>query len=318
MSKRTPATRFTVIIVNYNGGTMLQDCVRSALAESVPTTQVIVVDNGSQDGSIADLQAVVPAVQIQHNHCNAGFAKAVNQGLRRAHSEFALLLNNDAQLLPGALSAFAEVFDQHAEAAIVGGRLLYEDGRIQNAVAPFPTLRAEVLPKFLLKWLNPQRYSGKLDHPQALPVDSVIGACVAVRQSALAQIGLLDEDFFFFMEETEWCLRARRLGFAVYHAPQAQAKHAQGKTANRFRSGARIEFQRSKLIYFRKTEGLWAYYFLLFWQCAKSLINALANSVIALLLPTKRQRVKAVGYWKILAWYLLLRPAAWGLPGKGG
>ncbi|MEW6612920.1 MAG: glycosyltransferase family 2 protein, partial [Pseudomonadota bacterium] len=242
--------RFTVIIVNYNGGAMLLDCVRSALAEGVPAAQVIVVDNGSGDDSIPLLTSQVPQAVVIRNPCNAGFARAVNQGLRRVGTDFALLLNNDAQLQPGALAAFARVFAQRPRLAMAGGQLLYADGRRQNSVAAIPTLTTEIVPKALLKLIQPRRYSGKLESDRPVAVESVIGACLAVRIAVLAEVGLLDEDFFFYMEETEWCLRARRRGYEICHVPDAKAIHAQGKTANAFRTQARIEFQRSKLMFF--------------------------------------------------------------------
>lgn len=310
--------RFTVIIVNYNGGAMLLDCVRSALAEGVPAAQVIVVDNGSGDGSIPLLTSQIPQAVVIRNPCNAGFARAVNQGLRRVGTDFALLLNNDAQLQPGALAAFARVFAQRPRLALAGGQLLYADGRRQNSVAAIPTLTTEIVPRALLKLIQPRRYSGKLESDRPVPVESVIGACLAVRIAVLAEVGLLDEDFFFYMEETEWCLRARRRGYEICHVPDAKAIHAQGKTANAFRTQARIEFQRSKLMFFAKTGGRLIYFFVLSLLLLRSFVNASANSLLCLLTlcVNRRLRAKAAGYWTICAWHILQRPDDWGLPNK--
>ncbi|MEW5791123.1 MAG: glycosyltransferase family 2 protein [Pseudomonadota bacterium] len=310
--------RFTVIIVNYNGGAMLLDCVRSALAEGVPAQQVIVVDNGSGDDSIPLLTSQVPQAVVIRNPCNAGFARAVNQGLRRVGTDFALLLNNDAQLQPGALAAFARVFAQRPRLALAGGQLLYADGRRQNSVAAIPTLTTEIVPKALLKLIQPRRYSGKLESDRPVAVESVIGACLAVRIAVLAEVGFLDEDFFFYMEETEWCLRARRRGYEVFYVPAARAVHTQGKTANTFRAQARIEFQRSKLKFFAKVGKPSTYHVVLMLLAAKALINVLANSALCLatLCLDKRQRLKTRGYWTVLMWYVARRPPSWGLPGK--
>jgi GT2 family glycosyltransferase len=318
MSADPAGERFSAVVVNYNGGSMLADCARSLLREGVPAAQIIIVDNGSGDDSVAVLEREVPGTRILRNSCNAGFARAANQGLAEARGDFVLLLNNDARLEPGALRAFAEAFDRIPGLAIAGAQLRYADGRLQNAIAPLPTLPAEILPRVLLQWIFPRRFRGKVAADAPLPVESVIGACLAVRRSVLAQLGLLDEDYFFFLEETEWCQRARRLGFQVYHVPGARVVHGQGQTASRFHAEARIEFQRSKLIFFKKSRSRAAHLSLSALLPVKSFVNAAANTVLCALTicAFRRLRVKTRGYWYLTAWHVLGRPAGWGLPGK--
>jgi GT2 family glycosyltransferase len=318
MSADPAGARFSAVVVNYNGEAMLGGCVRSVLQEGVPAAQIIIVDNGSRDDSIARLEREVPGTRILRNPCNAGFARAVNQGLAEARGDFALLLNNDAQLEPGALRAFAEAFDRIPGLAIAGAQLRYADGRLQNAIAPLPTLLAEIVPRVLLQWMSPRRFRGKTAADVPIPVEGVIGACLVARRSVLARLGLMDEDYFFFLEETEWCQRALRLGFQVYHVPAAKVLHGQGQTAGRFHAEARIEFQRSKLIFFRKNRSRAAYLFLSALLPVRSLVNAVANTVLCLvtICAIRRLRVKTRGYWRVTAWHLLGRPAGWGLPGK--
>jgi N-acetylglucosaminyl-diphospho-decaprenol L-rhamnosyltransferase len=311
------AARFTVVVVNYNGEKMLLDCAQSVIEAGISETQLIVVDNGSRDQSLQQLQNHLPTCRIIRNGCNAGFARAVNKGLREVTTEFAILLNNDARLGPAAPQALAIMFDSHAQAAILGGRLRYEDGRLQNAVAAFPTLTAEILPKALLRWRWPQRYAGRPTGDIPLQVESVIGALLAVRMDAAKQIGLLDEDFFFFLEETEWCLRATQRGWQVWHVPAAVAIHAQGGTAKRYNALARVEYQRSKLLYFRKTTPA-RYPLILIILFSKAGLNALFNGVACVLslgLP-RRLREKTAVYLSVLGWYLRGRPADVGLPDK--
>ncbi len=312
------ASRFSVIIVNYNGGNMLAACLRSVLKEGVPAGKIVVVDNGSHDDSLILAEQEAPGIRLIGNTCNAGFARAVNQGLDLASGDFVLLLNNDAQLEANSLCAFAEVFDQIPALLIAGGQLYYPDGRPQNAIAAIPSLAGELLPKFLLKWLKPRQLCGKSQAIGPTAVESVIGACLAVRCAGLVHLGKLDEDYFFFLEETEWCQRARRLGYQVYHVPAAHAAHAQGQTANRFRSAARIEFQRSKLTFFRKTQGQLAYLIVSVILPIKALVNAVSNSLgcIVTLCLRRRQRAQALGYWRVVLWHSLGRPKDWGLPDK--
>lgn len=311
------ASRFSVVIVNYNGGTMLLDCVRSVLAAGLSARQIIVVDNGSRDDSMASLERELPACLTVRMGCNSGFARAVNRGLAEVRTAFALLLNNDARLEADTCAALAAVFDAKPRAAFLGGRLLYEDGRLQNSVAAFPRLYAELVPRALLRALWPTRYLGRPKGDAPVRVESVIGALFAVRMTAVADFGPLDEDFFFFLEETEWCHRADRHGWEVWHVPQARAVHAQGATAKKHNALARIEYHRSRLIYFRKTApALFPLCLLL--AVLKSGVNALVNALLTLLTLGRaaRLRSKAEVHGRILAWYLSGRPAEVGLPDK--
>lgn len=312
--------RFSAVIVNYNGGDLLHASVQSALAEGIPPSQVFIVDNGSKDDSLSQIESSFTGIQIIRNSCNAGFARAVNQGVAHPAGEFILLLNNDAQLQPGALRAFAETFNRMPSLAIAGGQLLYPDGRLQNAFAPFPTLLSEIVPATWLQLLAPHRFQRKFASTAPFAVDSVLGACIVVRRAILPTLGLLDEEFFFFWEEIEWCWRARRLGYAVYHLPAAQATHLQGSTANRFRGPARIEYQRSKLTFFRKTQGRAASFCISILLVLGTLLNAIGNLALCLvtLFAVKQIRSKTHIYCYVLAWHLLGRPASWGLPDKCG
>lgn len=315
--------RFSVVTVNYNGGAMLQECVQSVVREGVKASQIIVVDNGSRDGSIDDLNCSFDGPAVIRNSCNAGFARAVNQGIELARaeappSEFILLLNNDAQLEPGALRAFADGFDSRPNLAIAGGQLRYPDGRLQSAFAPLPSLAEEILPLVLLKLIFPQRFRRKaaLDNPIA--VECVFGACLCVRSAILPRLGLLDEDYFFFFEEIEWCQRAGRMGAEIYYLPAARAIHGQAQTANRFRGPSRVEYQRSKLTFFRKTRTRAAYFVVSAALVLRTLINALAGTVMcaATLFLNKSLRLKAGTYWYLFFWHVQRRTASWGLPGK--
>jgi hypothetical protein len=322
-STNNDGARFAIIIVNYNGGPMLQDCVLSAVREGVPPSQIVVVDNGSKDDSVENLERSIDGLAVIRNNCNAGFAKAVNQGIKCASAgpssrEFVLLLNNDAQLEPGALQAFAHGFDSLPNLAIAGGQLRYPDGRLQSAFAPLPSVIEEVLPLSLLKVISPQRFRRKTLQDEPMAVECVLGACLCVRSSVLPRLGLLDEDYFFFFEEIEWCKRARRMDAEVYYLPGARAIHFGGQTANRVRGPSRVEYQRSKLTFFRKTRSAAAYFAVSVFLVLRTFINALSGAVMCAgtLFLNKRLRLKAGAYWYLLCWHMLLRPAAWGLPGK--
>jgi N-acetylglucosaminyl-diphospho-decaprenol L-rhamnosyltransferase len=310
--------RFSAVIVNYNGGNNLSDCVRSVIQEGVAAAEIIIVDNGSRDDSLLALENNIPGTKVIRNPCNAGFARAVNQGLTVASGELVLLLNNDATLDPGSLQAFADAFDHIPLLAIAGGQLRYADGRLQNSIAPLPTLTSELIPRSWLKLIFPRRFQGNQVADAPIKVECVIGACLAVRRAFLPALGSMDEDYFFYFEEIDWCRRALRSGFQVYHVPAARAFHYQGKTANRFRNGSRIEYQRSHLIFYRKSNNSVLFAALSVLLTLQALFNAVLNTVssIATIFLSKRFREKAYGYWHSLAWHMLGRPESWGLPEK--
>ncbi len=314
----TAAGRFSVVIVNRNGAGRLGWAAGSALNAGVAAGAIVVVDNGSTDSSLSELPS---GVRVVRGRCNAGFARAVNRGLRTVNaSEFVLLLNNDAALAEGALEAFAAAFDSSPGLVLAGGQLRYPDGRLQSAFAPLPTLLEEVVPRALLRLLHPERYRRSTSLSGTRQVETVFGACLAVRSSALPQIGLLDEDFFFYFEEVEWCRRARLRGGRVAYVAGAGATHLLGHTAHRNRAGARIELERSKLIYFQKCAGRGSYLLLSGLLLVRSGINAafgLLHHVVRLGRDRGRWE-KTQAYLRLFRWHLQGRPegGAWGLPDR--
>ena len=300
---------FTAIVINYNGADFLINAVASLADTGLAFEKIIVVDNGSTDNSISSLEIEYPDVVIINIGCNAGFAVAVNKGLKLVTTEFALLFNNDALIDKKALVEFENVFGLKPQAAILGAKLLHTNNTLQHSIAPFPSIAQELVKSTKYK---------SIDLNVVTRVDSVIGACLAIRMSALEKIGSLDEDFFFFLEETELCWRANHMGYEVYYVPNAVATHIQGGTASKFKSLARIEFHRSKLIYYKKTGGWVLWFVASMVLLIKSLVNFLSNLIVFLLSLGMSQsyKSKTVDYFKILLWHFLFRPKDWGLPNK--
>lgn len=307
---------FSAIVVNYNGAAILSDCVDALLTAGLPPQQIIVIDNGSHDDSMTTLIAQHPRVVTHTNGCNAGFARAVNQGLARVHTPFAVLVNNDARLANNALAVLARGFDEHPRAAFLGAQLFGPQGHPQDSAGMRASLATECLPKPILRRVMASRIPSRtVQNP--VQVESISGAVFAIRMAALDDFGAMDEDFFFYYEETEWCHRAAQHGWQVWLLPQARAIHLQGATAGQFNALARIELHRSRLIYFRKTHPNWQWLVLavvLFRTTLNAVFGAL--SVLLTLGLQPRQRRKTMSYWHILAWYLKACPPDVGLPGK--
>jgi GT2 family glycosyltransferase/tRNA A-37 threonylcarbamoyl transferase component Bud32 len=296
----------SVVVVNYNGGEFTPACLQSIPAG----TETIVVDNGSTDGSADALAEKFPSVTLIRNAANLGFARAVNQGIARARGRYVCLLNNDARLSPDTLSTLAAYMDQHPDVGMTAPQLLHEDGRKQHSFDNFPSLATAFLNKSLLRLLAPGKYpSKKQEVAEPREVESVIGACMMVRRALIDRIGGLDEAYFLFLEETDWCLRARRAGSKVVFVPSSKVVHLQGKTRDKARVRGRIEYTRSYFTYFRKNRPASSPVLRLFFPF-KSLLEFLFQTPAVFLPKVRRRWVETAS---VLGWQLCGCPRGWGL-----
>ncbi len=307
----------SIIIVNWNTKEFLLPCLRSIIErEQRIDREVIVVDNGSQDGSKGGVKKVFPSAHLIENEKNFGFAKAVNQGLQKASGRYVLLLNPDTQVKNGAVERLVLFMDAHADVGAAGGQLLNPDGSKQNSIANFPSLGTELLNKSLLRWLFPKKFPGKeRNYSEPVEVDSVIGACMMVRREAMDQVGLLDEDYFLFLEETDWCYRIKKAGWKVYHVPDAEVLHFQGKSAETDKKRARVEYFRSRYHFFKKNRGGGQWFILLaglLIRLGGELLAMTAASLVTFF-AIKGWRKKLAIYFYLFCWHLKLCPEGMGL-----
>jgi hypothetical protein len=273
--------------------------------------EIFVVDNGSTDGSAEAIRKAFPRVHLICNERNLGFACAVNQALGQAVGSYCVLLNSDARLTGGAIKALAAFMEENPDVAIAGGQLVNEDGSKQNSIASFPSLATELLNKRLLRILFPARYPGKeRDYPAPLDVDSLVGACIIVRSQAIEEVGNLDEGYFFFMEETDWCLRMKKQGWRIGFVPEARILHLQGTSASLVKTEARIEYYRSRYRFFAKWYGRGKTAFLKIGLILRLVTEVAANS---LLFWNKRYRRRWKTFRRLLSWHLRSCPSSEGL-----
>jgi GT2 family glycosyltransferase len=247
----------SVIIVTRNTCALTRAAVQSVLdSRDSLAKEIIVVDNGSNDGTATALSREFPQVRFILSENNLGFARACNRAAKIARGEFLLLLNSDARPAPDALEKATAWMRANPDCAVAGAQLLNADGSRQNSIANFPTLATELLNKSLLRLLWPEKFPGK-EHIFRAPVDvqTIVGAFVFARKKIWDELGGLDERFFFFFEETDFCLQARRKKFRVVHLPEIRVRHDQGQTAKQISTGARIEYWRSRYAYFEKNSG---------------------------------------------------------------
>jgi len=243
----------SIIIVNWNTRDHLDNCL-----ESVCRTlnnidyEVIVVDNASRDDSVTMLKSRYPQVIVIQNEDNRGFGAANNQAIHVMAGRYALLLNTDTILTKNAVEELYEFMESHPEAAMACGQLLNADGSKQNSIASFPTLLTLAANMSMLEYLFPRKYPSKrYEHGNPIEIDSGIGACLLIRKKAIDDVGMFDERYFFFFEETDWAYRMRRAGWKIYHIPSARIYHLQGQSIGR-NTRSRVEFYRSRYQFLKK------------------------------------------------------------------
>ena len=218
----------SAVVVTYNAMPWLERCLAS-----VARYETVVVDHGSTDGTLQLVRERFPAAKLVEQP-NRGLAAGWNTGMRHAGGRYFLILNADAWVLAGGVERLVAFADEHPDAAVVGPRLLNPDGSLQRSVRAFPTAWRLATEYLFLRKLAPRSrllnefYAAGFEHDEVREADFVMGACMLVRREAVEQVGLLDEDFFLFSEEVDWCYRFRRAGWKVLFFPGAEAAHVGG------------------------------------------------------------------------------------------
>lgn len=249
----------SIIIVSYNTSALLRSCLRS-IHETISEIvfEIIVVDNASTDGSQDMVAREFRHVTLIRNTGNVGFAAANNQGIKQARGANILLLNSDTEIRPGALTHCLNFLRQYSEAGIVGCKLLNADGSIQASCGSFLTLHHLILENFFLEKFFPHssllcgRSLSDFKHDRARTVDYVKGAFLLIRRSVIDDIGLLDEKFFFYAEEMDWCFRAWRNGWQVYFTPDAEVLHYGGQSSDPISPTMFVQLHRARYQFYRK------------------------------------------------------------------
>jgi GT2 family glycosyltransferase len=257
---RLAPPELSVVIVNYRKGKLLLDCLESVFrtADAMPV-EVIVVDNASQDDTGRTVPDRFPQVRLVLNAQNVGFARGTNQGLALAAAPLCLWLNPDAVLQPGALHELVDFFRRHPDAAAVGPRMIGPDGQLQYSCRAFPTLGTAFFTRYSLlrrAWPgNPvsSRYLlSDWDHAGVRQVDWISGSCLLTSRDVLSRVGPLDEAYFLFNEDVDWCRRAADAGLRVYYDAHALVVHHIGASKGRLPAWLVLERHKGMFRYYRK------------------------------------------------------------------
>jgi len=299
----------SIVIINWNVRDLLRRCLLSldqglATVDCRLACEVIVVDCASSDGSAGMVRREFPWVRLIASEENLGYARGGNLGAAQATGRYLLLLNPDTEVVGDALSTMVRYMDQHPSVGAVGPQLRYPDGTLQSSRRRFPTLATAFCESTLLQqWFPDNRVARRYyldDRPADVPqpVDWLVGAALMIRRETWQQVGPLDEGFFMYFEELDWCRRCRVAGWEIHYLPAAQVIHHEGKSSEQVAAARTIRFQRSKIRYFRKYYGAsWALVIRLF--LLGTFVFQLAEESFKWLVGHRRalRRERMAAYW---------------------
>ena len=302
----------SVIIVSWNTKDILMNCLRSLYDQSNRFDfEVIVVDNASADGSVEMVKNDFHSVVLVENSENKGFATANNQGISIAEGRYILLLNSDTIVLDNAIVKTVYFADDNPKASVIGCRVLNPDRSLQPTCFMFPSILNMILSSTYLYKLFPRsRFFGRermtwWKRNDVQEVDVVTGCFMLVRRAAIEQVGVMDESFFMYGEETDWCYRFKQAGWLVMFAPAGEIIHLGGQSSQRIRWEMLVRLRLSILQFMKKHCNWLVYRLACFLIIVFFLVRVPVWTCIGLFSPKKRRqsfdRAKAylVGIGKI-------------------
>ncbi len=257
---RQPDLDLSIVIVSHNAEKLLRKCLDSIYRyQKELAFEVTVVDNCSEDRTTAVVKRDFPQVKLLENQANWGFSVACNQGIRSARGRYLFLLNPDTEFTPGGITRMIRFMETHRQTAICGPRMIDSQGRIQFSCRSFPSyLTAFSSGQSVLNRLFPsnplsRRYlMRELNRSKESQVDWISGSSLLTRREVFETIGLLDERFFMYVEDVDFCLRARQNGLLTYYFPEVTILHHIGQSTKRRRLSMQVEHHRSMYRFYDK------------------------------------------------------------------
>lgn len=259
-------TEVSVVVVNWNTQDILRECLRSIYERCGEIDlEVIVIDNASTDGSVEMVKKDFPQVTLIENSQNRGFAAANNQGIAISKGRYVLLLNSDTVVLDNAIAKTVAFADSRPKAAIVGCRVLNPDRTLQPTCFMFPSILNMLLSStYLYKLFPKSKFFGReqmtyWDRNDIREVDVVTGCFMLIRQKAIQQVGTMDEQFFMYGEETDWCYRFKQAGWKVMFTPICDIIHLGGQSSRQKRAKMILQLRGSILLFMKKHKSFLTY-----------------------------------------------------------
>jgi GT2 family glycosyltransferase len=251
-------TEISFVIVNYNSIELLLNLLESIRKTTgVVSQEIIIIDNNSEDNSVEIIQSKYPEILLIQNHKNMGFGFACNQGIKVSRGAYVLLLNSDTELFPDTIANVQKHIltdDVNENTGIYGFKLLNPDGTLQYSMGRFPTICSTILDMF--KPASKRKVYTR-GYDKIRQVDWVTGACMFIDRKIFGNIGLFDENYFMYYEETDFCFRAKRAGWKVLFHPGISVihKHPHARKKSKVPLKIKIEIRRSHLYFFRKNRN---------------------------------------------------------------
>jgi len=249
----------SILLLSWNVRDLLRTCL-AHLPLARPEVEIIVVDSASTDGSAEMVRDEFPQVQLIASSENLGYSRGNNLGLRAAAGRYLFILNPDTEIVGDAVAQMLAYLEAHPRVGVLGPQLISPDQTVQSTRRRFPTLATAFFESTWFQSLAPRRwlddyYARDLPDEAVAEVDWVIGAALCVRREAYEQVGGLDENFFMYSEELDWCRRLKAAGWKVVYFPPAQVIHHEGRSSEQVPAATHIRFNSSKVRYFRKYHG---------------------------------------------------------------
>ncbi|NOT30221.1 MAG: glycosyltransferase family 2 protein [Planctomycetes bacterium] len=250
----------SVVIPSWNTKDYLAACLSTLAAAEKPASEVIVVENGSRDGSCEYVRAEHPEVRLLANAENEGFARGSNQGMRAARGRYVLLLNTDTEVAPDALAKLVRFLEEHPEYGAVAPRLVHKDGTTQRTVQEFPSLKTALFFSTPLeRWFPDSRelrryFMRDWDQESSRDIDQPPAAVLLLRKCVLDEVGLFDEELWLFYNDVDLAKRMRAAGWKTRYLAEATVLHHVGGSTSKFADFV-ATWQRDRLRYYRKHHG---------------------------------------------------------------
>jgi GT2 family glycosyltransferase len=286
----------SICIVTYKVRELMKDCLES-IYQNPPACafEIIVVDNHSRDGTLEMLRQEYPAVRFIENAANDGYTRPMNQALKQGCGRFLVQLNPDTLVLPGMFDQLVSFMDGHPDVGICTPKVLNRDGTLQkqcrrSAARPWDAIT--YFSGLAKRYPKDPRFAGYLmtylDENQVNEVEAVSGSCMFIRRAVIEQIGYLDEMFFAYQEDADFCFRARKAGWRIFYIPQAQVIHFGGQGGSKVEVYRSIyQWHRSYFLYYRKHLAR-DYFFLLNWIFYAGMAAKLGVTCVATMLRREK------------------------------
>lgn len=303
----------SVVIVSWNTKKLLLRCIETLFSSTRHRRlEVIVVDNGSSDGSAEAVSSKFADVIVIRNVTNLGFAKANNQGICASSGKYICLVNSDVEVLDGCIDAMCDYMDQHKDIGLLGPRVLNKDLTLQPSCGELPSLRNLLMQALMLDRLFPglsfcrNRFMSNFDHNDLRRVQTLSGCFLMTSREAINKVGRLDERFFIYGEDVDWCKRFQDKGWGVVFYPQARVIHYGGASSAAAPARFSVELQRADLQYWHKHNSWWVEKLAALIGAAHYWVRICGWAAVYLLRRGDRQRAKyMLRNYSACLWYLV-------------